>query len=78
MESRRGICQSNVVDAVLDLPPIAVVLAFDAGCMVTALGRSGLVDTADSHGTRVLGGDDMLALISQLLFIPNNGLQEPL
>jgi hypothetical protein len=69
-ESRRGIGQRDVVDAVLDLASIAVVVA--------ALGRSRIVDAANSPGMRVVGGNELLAAISQSLLIPNHRFEKPL
>jgi len=67
-----------VVDAVLNLPAIAVVLSLHARGVVAALGHSCLVDAANRVGTCVFGGNDLLTAISQPLFIPNDGLKEPL
>jgi len=67
-----------MVDAILNLPPIAVVLSLDAGRMPAALGDARLVDAADRLGAGVLVGDHLLAAISQLAFIPNDGFQKPL
>ena len=78
MEPRRAIRQRHVVDAVFDFPSIAVVLPLDPGGVIAALGRSGLIDAADRLRSCVLAGHDLLAVVTQLLFIPNNGLQEPL
>ena len=67
-----------MVDAVLHFPPIAVVLPLDAGGVPAAFGDARLVDAADRLGAGVLVGDDLLATIPELLFIPHNGLQKAL
>ena len=67
-----------MVDAVLNLPPIAVVLSLDTGRVPAAFGDARLVDAADRLRTGVLVGDHLLAAISQLAFIPNDGFQKPL
>jgi hypothetical protein len=78
IESRSGISQRYVVDAVFDLSAIAVVLSLHAGCVVTALGRPSLVNATDRLGTCVLGSNDLLTTVSQLLLIPNDRFEEPL
>jgi hypothetical protein len=45
---------------------------------MTPLGRSGFVNATDRLRTCVLTGNDLLAAISQPLFVPNDGLQKPL
>jgi hypothetical protein len=78
IETRCGISHSDVVDTVLDLPSIAVVLSFDTSRLIAALSRSGFVDAPDRLRTCVIGGHDLLAAVSQFLFLPNDGLKEPL
>ena len=67
-----------MVDAVLNLTPIAVVLSLDAGRVPAAFGNACLVNAADRLGTDVLVGDHLLTTISQALLIPHDRLQKPL
>ena len=78
IKSGSRIGQCDVVDAVFDLPAIAVILPLDTGCLIAALGRSRFVNAADCLGVCMLDGDDLLTTISQYLFIPDDGLKEPL
>jgi hypothetical protein len=64
--------------AVFDLTTIAVVLPSDSDCVRTALGVARFVDDRDRIGMGVLRGDDLLAAIPQLLFIPLDGFEEAL
>lgn len=45
---------------------------------MATFGRSRFVDTADGVRVSVFGNDDLLAAISQLLFIPDDRLEEAL
>jgi len=78
IETSCGVGQRNVVDAVFDLPSVSVVLTLDTGGLIATFGRPSLVDAADRFGTRMLGGNDLLATIPQLLFVPNDRFQKPL
>lgn len=64
--------QGDVVDAVFNLPSIAVVLSLDTSGFIPALGGSRFVNASDRVGTCVLGGNDLLATISQHLIILDN------
>jgi len=64
--------------AVVDLPPIAVVLPTDAHRLFAALGRSRLIHAADRLGRRMVPGDDLLAPVSEFLFIPLDRFEKPL
>jgi hypothetical protein len=75
---RRRVIDGNVVDAVLDLASVAVVLTFDACGVFATFGGACFVDTTDGVDVGVLGGDDMLAPVSQFQFIPNDRLEESL
>lgn len=52
IESWSRIAQSHIVDAVFDLPAIAIVLPFDARSFTSTFGGSGFVNGAD--GIRVM------------------------
>jgi len=67
-----------VVDAVFDLAPIAVVLAFDAGRVMTAFGDARFIDAADRLGVSMLGHHQPLAFIAQHLFVPHDRFEESL
>jgi len=64
--------------AVVDLPAIAVVLPTDADGLFATLGRSRFVDAPDRLRVGMLGSHDLLAAISQLLFIPLDRFEETL
>ena len=68
----------NSHHTVVDLTAVAVPLATDPNGLFTALGRTRLVHTADSVGVGVLCGNNLLAPISELLFIPLNRLEKAL
>lgn len=78
MEAGCGIRQGHAVDAVFDLPTIAVVLPFHTGRLGAALGGSRFVDAADGFWMRVFAGDDLLAAITQPLLTPHQAFEEPL
>jgi hypothetical protein len=68
----------NAHHAVVDLAAVAVVLATDSHGVLAALGRPRLVHAADRFGVRMLFGDDLLAAISELLFIPFDRFEQAL
>jgi len=68
----------NCDHAVVDLTPVAVPLATGPNGLVAALGRARLVHTTNRVGVGVLCGDDLLAPISELLFIPPNRFEKAL
>ena len=68
----------NCDHTVVDLPPVAVPLATGSHGLVAALGRARLVQATDRLRVGVLGGNDLLAPISQFLFIPLNRFQKAL
>ena len=78
MEVFGGIGDGDAVDTVFNLAAVAVVLAFDTGGVIAALGRSGFINNADRLGMSMIAGDDPLALVTRPLFIPHDGLEEPL
>jgi hypothetical protein len=58
VESGSRISQRDVVDAVFDLPAIAIILPLDTGRLIAALGCSRFVNAADRLGACMLDGDD--------------------
>jgi hypothetical protein len=64
--------------AVVDFSPIAIVLPTDAHRLFAALGRSRLIHAADRLGRRMVPGDDLLAPVSEFLFIPLDRFKESL
>ncbi len=65
-------------DAVVDLPTTAVPLAAGADGLFAALGGAGLVHATDGFRMSMVLGDDLLAAISELLFIPLNRFEKAL
>lgn len=63
---------------VVDLSPVAVVLTSGAHRLDAAFGRAGLVHATDGLWVGMVLGDDLLAAISQLLFIPLDRFQKSL
>jgi hypothetical protein len=63
---------------VVDLGPIAVPLPTDPHGLFAALGRPRLIHAPDGIGMRMVLGDDLLAAISKLFFIPLDRFEEPL
>ncbi len=78
MEIRGRVSDRDVIDAVLDLASVPVVLTFNPCGLFAALRGACFVDAADGVRIGVLSGDDVLAAISQFLFIPNDRLEESL
>lgn len=78
MKVRRRVVDRDVVDAVLDLASVAVVLTLDACRMFAAFGGAGFVNATDGVDVGVLGGDDVLAVVSQFLFVPGDRFEESL
>lgn len=65
-------------DAVFDLATIAVVLATGADSLLSALGGAGLVNAADSFLVGMVSGDNLLATVTELLFIPLDRFEKTL
>jgi hypothetical protein len=63
---------------VIDLAAIAVVLPTRAHGFAATLAGAGLVHAADGLGMRVLARHDLLAAVTQFLFLPLDRFQEPL
>lgn len=60
----------NAHNTVVNFPTVPIPLPTDAHCMFAAFGRAGLVQTTNRLGVRMVFSHDLLASISQLLFIP--------
>ena len=68
----------NCDRTVVDLTPVAVPLAPSPNGLVATLGHARLVHATDSVGVGVLWGNDLLAPISEFLFIPLNRFEKAL
>lgn len=64
--------------AIVDLAPVAIVLPTRPHRFAAAFGNAGLVHAPDGLGMCVLASHDLLAAISQFLFIPLDRFQETL
>ncbi len=64
--------------AVLDLAAIAIVLPIDPSSMFAAFMRSRFVDQTDRLIVAVVAGDNLLAPVAQLFFIPLDHFQKAL
>ena len=78
MKARLRDRDRDVVDAVFDLAPVSVVLAFDSSGVVAALGRAGLINASDRIGTGVLASNDRLTPVTEFLFVPDDGFKKTL
>ena len=65
-------------DAIVDLAAVAVVLPPRADRLVAALAHARLVHTPKGLGMRVVASHDLLAAVSQFLFIPLDRFQKTL
>lgn len=65
-------------DGVLDLAPISVVLPLRACGMSSTLGHARFVDQSDRLGIGVLGRDQLLAPVDQLLLVPLDAFEKTL
>lgn len=63
---------------VVDLATVSIVLACGPDGLLAALCNAGLVHTADGFEMRVVLSHDLLASISQFLFIPLNRFEKAL
>ena len=68
----------NTNHTVIDLPPVAVPLATGADGLVAALGRARFVHATNGLGVGVFFGHDLLAPVSEFLFIPLDRFQKAL
>jgi hypothetical protein len=72
------VAEMNADHTIVDLATVAVVLPTDTHGMPTAFGRAGLVHAADRFGMGMVLRDDLLAAVSELLFIPLDRLEKTL
>jgi hypothetical protein len=68
----------NADHAVVHLSAVAIPLAANPHRCLAALGRARFVHATDGLGMRMVFGDDLLAAISELFFIPLDRFEEPL
>ena len=68
----------NAHNTVVDLSTVAIPLAPDTHCLVAALGSARLVHTTDGLGVAMVVSNDLLAPISELLFIPLDRFEKAL
>ena len=68
----------NPHHTVVDLPAVAVVLPADAHRILATFRRPRLVNATDGLAHGMVFGHDLLALISQLLFIPLDRFEKAL
>jgi hypothetical protein len=68
----------NCDHTVVDLTSVPVPLATGSDSFAAALGRAGLVNATDRFRVAVLCSNNLLAPISQLLFIPLNRFEKAL
>jgi len=65
-------------DAIVDLAAVAVVLPPRADRLAAALANAGLVHAPNRLGMRVVASHELLAAVSQFLFIPLDRFQKAL
>lgn len=65
-------------NTVVHLPAVPIPLATNSDRFFTTLGRPRLIHAADGIGMSMVFGDDLLAAISELFFIPMDRFEEPL
>jgi len=63
---------------VIDFTTVPIPLAIDAHRLLAALRRAGLVHATDGLGMGMVFGDNLLAPISEFLFIPLDRFKEAL
>jgi hypothetical protein len=68
----------NGHNTIVHLPTVAVPLASGPHRLGAALGCARLVHAPDGFGVRMVSGNDLLASISELLFIPLDQFEEAL
>jgi hypothetical protein len=78
LKAGSGVIEMYSHDAIVDLAAVAVVLPPRADGLAAALGDAGLVHAPNGLGMRMLASHDLLAAVSQLLFIPLDRFQEAL
>ncbi len=78
MKAGRRIAEMNAHNTVVHLPTVSVPLPTSPHCLFATLGRAGLVHATDGLGMDMVFGDDLLAAISELLFIPLDRFEKTL
>ncbi len=68
----------NTHHAIVDLASVAVVLPTHADGFFAALGRARFIHAADRFGMCMLAGDDLLAAVAKLFFIPLDRFEKTL
>ena len=68
----------NCHNTVVDLPTVPIPLPTNSHRMLAALGRARLVHATDGLPMGMVLGHDLLAAISQLLFIPLDRFEKTL
>ncbi len=64
--------------AIVDLTPIAIVLTIGAHRLGAALGRARLVHATNGLAVGMVFGNDLLAAVSEFLFIPLDRFEKAL
>ena len=72
------VADMNPHHTVVHLPTVAIPLTTCTHRLLAALGRSGLVHATNGLAVGMFFGDDLLASISELLFIPLDRFEKPL
>ena len=78
MKAGRRVADVDRHNRVVDLPAVAVPLTGNAHGCFAAFGRARLVHATDGLGVGMILGDDLLAAISESLFIPLDRFEKAL
>ena len=78
MKSGNRIGQMNAHDTVLDLAAVAVVLPSRTNGVRSTLVSARFIDQPDGLGMSMIASNDLLAPITEPLFIPLDRLEKPL
>ena len=78
LKAGSGVTEVHSHHAIIDLAAIAIVLPTCAHRFASTLADAGLVHAPEGFGMRVLASHDLLAAVSQFLFIPLDRFQEAL
>ena len=68
----------NAHNTIVDFPTVAIPLATGTHGLFAALGGAGLVHATDGLGVGMLLGNNLLAAVSELLFIPLDRFEKTL
>ncbi len=68
----------NSHNTVVNLPTVSIPLPSRAHCIVATFSRAGFVHATNGLGVGVVFGNDLLAPISELLFIPLDRFEKAL